>query len=241
MNRIKEAAPEMNITEITDRPLSDVIAGFWRCENCGVVDANATRQQPGHKCNPCGHRSKQPSAPYFERNARSLIDLMQEMYHSGPASGLNFAQTESEGQNGHKLVLVILFCTLTEVLFQKFLQECMSRAGLADNIQHRLLRDNLYMQQRIKRLFPTLTGLGWLQAVKQLGNRNKQNYEKTARFYEEASEARNEFLHRGGDWVIPKEMPEQCVRQLRPLLLLFVDLHNEYATGKSRAGAGATV
>jgi hypothetical protein len=218
----------MNVTEITDQRLSRVLATFWICPHCGTVDAHPGRAAPDHKCGQCGERANGLSPAYFTSNVLSLIDLMQELYHLKADNALQLPAPENGKRNGHHLVLVILFCTLTEVLFQQFLEECMGRMGLQSKIQDRLLRDNLYMHQRMKRLFPTLTGVTWMDTAKQLGRRNKQNYEKSARFYEQASEVRNEFLHRGGDWVIPGEMPEQCLRQIKPLILFFVDLHNEY-------------
>lgn len=227
----------MNITEITDQRLSEVVAKFWICPHCGIVDSNPTRAEAGHRCNPCGQKSDGPTPGYFTSNIRSLIDLMQELYHVKPESTLNLPVPETEKKKGHQLVLVILFCTLTEVLFQQLLEECMSRMNLPAKIQDRMLRDNLYMHQRMKRLFPTLTGATWMEAADHLGKRHKQNYEKTARFYEQASEVRNEFLHRGGDWVIPNEMPEQCLRQIKPLVLFFVDLHNEYVSKTDVSGS----
>jgi hypothetical protein len=217
----------MNVTEITDQRLSETLANFRVCPHCALADTNPTRAEAGHKCGSCGKRADAGSPLYFSSNVLSLVDLMQEIFHL-PESTLKLPGSETGRRIGHYLVLVILFCTLTEVLFQQFLEECMSRMGLQARIQDRLLRDNLYMHQRMKRLFPTLTGNTWMDAAKKLGRRNKQNYEKTARFYEQASEVRNEFLHRGGDWVIPGDMPEQCLRQIKPLLQFFVDLHNEH-------------
>lgn len=227
----------MSVTEITDRRLSQVLAEFWICPNCGIVDEHPGRRQGGGKCPSCGERNDRPSPLYFTSNVLSLIDLMQEIYHSKSGSGLQLPESENGRRNGHQLVLVILFCTVTEVLFQQFLEECMSRMGLHAKIQDRLLRDNLYMHQRMKRLFPTLTGATWMDAAKQLGRREKQNYEKVTRFYEQASEVRNEFLHRGGDWVIPGDMPEQCLRLLKPLIRFFVDLHNEHVANEGRKRA----
>jgi len=222
----------MNVAEITDQRLSEVLADFRICPHCSLVDANPTRAQAGHKCNSCNKRADAGSPLYFTSNVLSLVDLMQELFHLKTDGALAIGGGDGGRRNGHHLVLVILFCTLTEVLFQQFLEECMSRMGLQAKIQDRLLRDNLYMHQRMKRLFPTLTGDTWMDSAKQLGRRGKQNFEKTVRFYEQASEVRNEFLHRGGDWVIPGDMPEQCLRQIKPLLIFFVDLHNEYVRAK---------
>jgi hypothetical protein len=227
----------MSVTEIVDRRLSQALAEFWICPQCGVVDEHPGRRMAGNRCHVCGERSDRPSPRYFTSNVLSLVDLMQEVYHSKPGTGLQLNEPENGRRNGHQLILVILFCTVTEVLFQQFLEECMSKMGLQAIIQDRLLRDNLYMHQRMKRLFPTLTGATWLDAAKQLGRRQKQNYEKAVRFYEQASEVRNEFLHRGGDWVIPGDMPAQCLRLLKPLILLFVDLHNSYVADAGRKRA----
>ncbi len=47
---------------------------------------------------------------------------------------------------------------IVEVLSQHFLEQCMSRMGLPQKIQERLLNDNIFVKQRVQKLFPTLTG-----------------------------------------------------------------------------------
>jgi hypothetical protein len=100
--------------------------------------------------------------------------------------------------------------------------------GIPQNIQERLLTDNMYVKQRVQRLFPTLTDAKWNKTIKNLSGRVELDYIETTKFYEHAAEKRNVFLHSGSKWAIPTDMPRKCLRQIWPTVNLFVSLHNEF-------------
>jgi hypothetical protein len=70
-----------DILKIKDRPLGDVLATFYVCENCRIVDNDHGRVEVGHKCGTCKAPSE-AGMSYFSTQATSLITLMQEFYHT---------------------------------------------------------------------------------------------------------------------------------------------------------------
>lgn len=203
--------------------LSIIVDDFLMCDSCKTVDRDQERSRVGYKCPHCGTPSKGGHG-YFLLNADILIDLMQEFYYP--------RQTESKATKRqirlNQAAIVIFFCSLGEVLLNQFLGELMLKAELSREIQDRLFKDNSSIKQRLGKLFPALTGVKWIKAVRMLNERVDRHYVETHKFYERMSKVRNAFLHKGAIWSIHEGMPEQCIRHIWRLLHLFVDLHNEY-------------
>jgi hypothetical protein len=174
----------------------------------------------GYKCPRCGIAGG-GGRNYFPMSVHSLIDLMQEFYHLKQVSDIDSEVPNIQNESNHQLAVVILFCTLGEVLLQHFLECLMYSKGLPQEIQNRLLNDNLFAKQRIQKLFPALAGAEWKVTV-------EIDYLEATKFYEHAAEKRNLFLHRGNKWAISKDMPEKCLHQIWPIINLFVSLHNEF-------------
>lgn len=217
----------MDILEIRDQKLSSLLSFFMICASCKIVDSDMNRMEVGYKCQKCGVASA-GATNHFPITVHNLIDLMQEFYHlkHGTDEDSEVPNTQKEGN--HQLAVVILFCTLGEVLLQHFLERLMTNMGLPQRIQERLLNDNINVQQRVKKLFQTLTGAKWNKTIEKLSERVELDYVETSKFFKDVAEKRNLFLHRGNKWVIPKDMPEKCLRQIWPIINLFVLLHNEF-------------
>ncbi len=215
----------MDIQDIKDQPLHTLLANFFMCEKCRFVDRDTNRFAVGYKCHQCGTPSE-GGRLYFPIGALSLIDLMQEFYHLNDSNAKNNSNQEKNNQ----LAVVIFFCSLTEVYLQNFLEELMATIGIPIKIQERLLADNLFVRTRVEKLFPTLTGMKWKKALRNLTAKVEVelDYEYTAKFYLRVSNARNKFLHAGNKGAIHKDMPKQCLEQIWPLSCLFASLHNEF-------------
>ncbi len=209
----------VDILKIKTQRLSAVLDDYLICESCQIVDNNSKRIRVGYKCPNC-HAPSKGGRSYFPMNADILIDLMQEYYHF--QSELDIAKG-----NKHHLAIVIFFCSFGEVLLYHFLDKCMQNQKLSFEIRRRLLQDNLYMKERIERLFPALCKGKWLDALKAISNKNI-NYVETHKYFKAVVDARNKLIHRGMKWSIPKDMPEKCIYQIQPLLSMFVNLHNRY-------------
>jgi hypothetical protein len=213
-----------DLLEIRNQALSTLLADFSVCHGCAVVDRNKNRIQVGTPCPECSIPSKGATA-YFHLEVVTLIDLMQEIYHSSP-SPRQGSQPSRSPKRDHQLAVVIFFCTLGEVLLGHFLREAMIALNLPKGVIDRLLSDHQYAKQRIEKVFPSVTGRKWKKTVEQLSSSAKLDYSTTVDFYLQAVEARNKFLHDGVKWAIPEGMPEKCMRTIGPLLNLFVALHN---------------
>ena len=221
------------LLEIRKQPLSTLLADFLICKSCQVVDRDHERMRVGYACSNCGVPGDGARA-YFPMSVVSLIDLMQEFYHMKQESGSELGEDLNLDKKGnHRLAVVIFFCTLGEVLLEEFLTHVMMKLELPPSIQKRLLDDNMFVKQRIEKVFPALTGVQWKETVHKLSKGKQLNYSKTAEFYQTVIKKRNVFLHKGIKWAIPKEMPENCLRQIWPIVNLFVALHNEFITSSA--------
>ena len=96
------------------------------------------------------------------------------------------------------------------------------------NVQKILLDDNILAKQRIEKLIPTLTGVKWNKSIEEINADSKFDYVNIVKFYQRVIKVRNEFLHRGNRWSVPKDMPEDCLKYTKSLISMFIDLHNKY-------------
>ncbi len=223
----------MDILEIKHQKLSTLLSFFMICTSCEIVDRDDERITVGYKCPRC-EVAGNGGRNYFPTSVHSLIDLMQEFYHLKNDADEDLEVPSNQKEENHQLAVVILFCTLVEVLLQHFLERLMSKMELPQKIQERLLNDNMNVQQRVQKLFPTLTGAEWNETIEKLSEGVELDYFETIKFCKYAAKKRNLFLHRGNKWAIPKDMPEKCIRQIWPTVNLFISLHNEFIA--KRAG-----
>ena len=206
---------------------SQFITGYFECETCGVVDRDDLRIQVGYRCPRCGAPGESALC-YFTLPVAAICDLIGELYPLPDLDATPFPQVAPPIRDSHQLALLVFFCTLGEVLLQHFLERCMNGMAIPADIQTRLLADSLYPKQRIERLFPILAGAKWSDAVAAAGAHDGADFTPTVAFYIDATEKRNELLHRANVWVVPQNMARQCFEQTVPLLRLFVALHNTY-------------
>jgi len=165
---------------------------------------------------------------YFDMTVGAIADLVAEFYPLPPPDSPPSTTPITDPPESHRLAILVFFCTLGEILLQHYLERCMLKLGLPVEIQERLLQDNLFPKQRIKRLFPILTGATWQVAVKTASKSANSEFENTVAFYLEATEKRNQLLHVGNKWLVPPDMAKQCFNQMDSLIGLFVELHNVY-------------
>lgn len=216
------------ILEIKGQRLSTVICNFFRCKNCNIVDQDMERTRYDYKCPNCNKES-QGAQFYFPLGIPTLIDLMQEFYHiettDESPSNLQFFNKKN-----HQLAVVIFFCSLGELLFEHFLRNIMFNQSIPYKLQDKLLSD-VSIKKRIE-LYSILTNVSFEKDIKKLNYSTNLNYFDTYRFYINVREKRNQFLHSGRAWAIPKSMPKNCLLKTYSLVHLFVDLHNKYLITK---------
>ncbi len=217
----------MDVLEIKHQKLSTLLSFFMICTSCKIVDRDDERITVGYQCPRCGVAGS-GGRGYFPMSVHTLIDLMQEFYHLKQNPDEDSVKPSTQSEGNHRLAVVILFCSLVEILLQHFLEGLMNKMGLSQKIQERLLNDNLTEQQRIQKLFPSLINAKWKETLENLNKQVELDYIEAIEFYKHVVEKRNIFLHRGNKWAIPKDMPEKCIHQIWPIINLFVSLHNEF-------------
>lgn len=213
----------MKISGITKQSLSTLVADFYVCQSCGIVDRDRGRVEVGYLCPNCGKESE-GGLQYFGLPIHALVNLMQESFHQKPTQS---SRLPSSG-NAHKLAVVIYFCTLGEVLLEHFLRELMEALQLPRSVQDRILEDNLFAKVRVEKVFPSLVGEKWNTVLRELSKNTKLNYEETVKFYLQVVKARNLFLHKGNKWAIPESMAEECMEEIWSLMNLYAQLHNRF-------------
>jgi hypothetical protein len=216
----------MDIIDIENQQLSSLLLDFNICAKCKTVDRRMEREFVGYECPDCGTPSNGGKG-YFSISVATLVDLIQDYYHLSKDT-LNQQASKGTSSNKLPLAVIIFFCTLGEVLLEDFLVECMKERKIPDQVQKRLLDDNLFSKQRIDKLFPLFTGISWRSAIQKLDKKAELNYEETVKFYLDVVEQRNKVLHKGYVWNVPPDMPKLCMQNLWPLISLFVALHNEF-------------
>jgi hypothetical protein len=200
--------------------LSDI---FLICDVCAVVDTDQERIRFGHPCSACGSASRRGTI-YFGLPVSILINLIQE----ASETRLDCGPTTVRPVTAHEIATVVFFCTLAEVLVEHFLRELMTAQRIPRGAVKLLLEDNLYLRQRVGKLFPALTGYKWKDAIQDLGGQNKALFAEASQFYVRAAAARNSFLHKGNKWAIKSDMRANCLTHAATLVSLFAALHNHF-------------
>ncbi len=205
-----------DIVDIKSQRISTLLSDFSICKSCQIVD----KIHNGTPCPACNIQST-VGRSYFRMSVHNMIDLMQEYYHT--ESSPPFKDSDS-----HKVAIIIFFCTLAEILMEWFLIHLMNAKKLTVEKQDEMLEENKYLKQRVKKLFPYLTGDKWQDVVKKLSDGVELDYQDTIEFCRSVNEARNVFIHKGNIYTIKPDMPQECLENIWPLINLFVSMHNHY-------------
>jgi len=217
----------LEITEVVTDSLGHVLDSFYICQACRIVDRDDDRIIVGHPCSICGEPSP-AGRSYFRSPVFSLIDLMQEFYHAKHDMQVYTVRDHLDSTHNAWLAVVIFFVSLREALLVHFLKELMGALGLPDGVCERLMADNNSHSRRLENLFPSLVGVKWKEAISELSKTSTLDYRKLDRSITEIVRSRNTFLHQGYKVAIKVEMAEGCLRNIWPLLNLYVELHNRF-------------
>ena len=214
----------MDITKIR-QSLSTLIANYLECQECRIIDRNAERMRSGYICPVCDYVSE-GGRLYFHINIHILIDLIQESYHS--VNSEQVTEKLYEGEGPHDISVIIFFCTLREALLDNLISRLMTAQNLSDGVSERLLSDNKFHVQKQDKLFKSLTGVKWNDAIDMLNKNSNLDYKEIDDFVVSVVRARNNFIHEGCKWSIDRELSTNCMNNLFGLIKIYVELHNSY-------------
>ena len=94
----------VKVSEVTKQSLSTLVADFYVCQSCGVVDRDRGRLEVGYPCPNCGQENE-GGLSYFGLPIHALINLIQESFHQKPTQSNPVLTSGS----AHKLAVVDLF------------------------------------------------------------------------------------------------------------------------------------
>ena len=77
-------------------------------------------------------------------------------------------------------------------------------------------------------MFRTLTDHKWRDALRILSDKGQHDYLDLNKKLEGFAQARNQFTHEGWSWNLRIKLAEECVMCVKPLIQLYVDLHNAF-------------
>lgn len=218
----------VDITQFLHRKKLSLLAGeFYICRECHVVDENGLRVHVGVPCGTCGKPSKGGST-YFHTGILMLIDLVQEAYLAIPSFSPEDETADRRAILAHTAAVIVFFCTLKETLLYNFLWELAAAQDIPTPIIERLFTDNSMFSQRIYKLFPSLAGEPWDEAMSKLTAKYSIDFVALSALFKSVTDIRNDFVHKGFTFKIEPEIATSCLQNVFPAMNLFVSLHNEY-------------
>jgi len=199
------------------RSLGPIFAGHNECRICHYAGFWTNSTMVGHPCPAC-HRPGEGGQSFFWDSARALTNVIQACYHRH----LEQQRPDHFKQTNESIVSLVVFCALGEVLLERFLRNLMIALKIPPKVLDRLLEDNQIQKNRVEKLFPSLSGEKWKDAVKFVSSGSGVDFGKVLDFYLKTKEARNRLLHKGNRFVLTSSMPKEILLNTGPLLDLFV-------------------
>jgi hypothetical protein len=218
---------EREILDISNQSFSSLLVNFQICRECAIVDLDHNRIRGGYVCPVCKKPGKYGML-YFHIGIHSLIDLIQESYNSKKIISDDDEIKVDVDSRAHYLSIVIFYITLREVLLQNFMDEIVFIKKIPKSIYDRLLLDNRNYSQKQNNVFKALLNMSWEDAVRKANEEDEIDYLALNNLLKKAVDARNKFLHEGSQYSITKELAEDCILNIWPLINLYVRFHNDY-------------
>jgi len=213
----------MDITEIK-QSLAPLICGYFECKVCGAVDNGRDTLKVGNQCTTCG--GTEIRRMHFNTNIHILVDMIQETFHTLRVD--ENAKKQYQGVQANDVSVVLFFCTLRETLLNSLITRLIITHKLTDGITSQLLSDNKFHVQKQNKLFLSLTGTKWREALKKITKPESYNYTDLDAFIASVVRCRNSFVHEGRKCSIDARFSEECLRALPRLTRMYVALHNEF-------------
>lgn len=205
--------------------ISNDPAYYYVCGICHFVDREHARSRIGFPCPICGSESD-GGYSYFPANISILVGLIRKTFYLHTPKEL--ADPYSNAQHAQWISAILFFCSLREALLENFIREMCLAKCIEPEIADRLVGDNRQHVQKQGRLFPTLTGVKWKDAIKKL-DRGGRFYKDLDAFIASTAEIRNRFLHEADVWSIREETARDCLENIPRITGFYVELHNTFA------------
>lgn len=209
------------LADVDCQAASTLVCDFMICKRCGTVDRERSRMVKNSICPAC-HRPAGVARLYYPINVHTLVDLVQQSYHSEAAVNPVY------GPQASNVGTILFFCALREMLLTHFFVALLHAQRVPTPISEKLLDDNKLASQKFTSLFPALVGKTWNEAVGEASSFEGTDLHSVSNLMLSAANIRNEFMHEGTGWTATREVATNCVNSMFALISLFVALHNLY-------------
>jgi len=161
----------MKFSEVQFQPWHTVMANFYICQTCSVVDSDRDRQKVGSPCKRCGTPS--PAARFhFGLNSLVLVNALQDFYFlrraKPPADKDGLVANVYSNETDTRIVLPVLFCALWDTLTTQLCQNVIRAKSISKEDEEKLLRKFKFARDRRTKLLPSITFEGWDDALSAL-------------------------------------------------------------------------
>jgi hypothetical protein len=207
------------------QPLSSIAGEYYQCTECQVAD-DFRRNIGGTICPTCSKQSDH-GLSFFDLSVLAMIDLLQEAFRAIPEPSSD-KDDQLEREHSHGAAVLIYYCIIRELLLIRFSKAMMVGLNLPLPVQERMDADNDTHTARLFKLFPALTGVKWDEALKTLPSPKGYDWLALNQYLETVSKERNKFMHDGMFYKGGRTEAEECVKNLFPLLELFIELNNKF-------------
>jgi hypothetical protein len=211
------------LTIIDKQRISTIVGEYYECTECRVADT-FMRAREGTICPTCKKRSDSGMS-FFDLSVLIMLDLLQEAYRAIPPPD-DKSRDHLQRVTAYSASVLVFYCTIRERLLIRFIYALMTAMRLPVSLCRRLDADNDSHAQRLFNLFPALTGMKWEQALNRIPTKDGVDWLELNQSLGLVSNERNAFLHEGQFTKGRSETASECVKNIFPLLELFIELNN---------------
>jgi hypothetical protein len=195
--------------------LSSETPVYWECPGCGFLTDDPEVGAGKRACVACPGATPKPLRRFPPDRQRRLDERIRRYYSDGDYE-----------------VVVILGATFLETLLEDVLARIMDAQGASVQLQAAVLDGQRSVGQRLGKLFPTLTGEQFEDAVAALG------FPDFSHRWRKLRSERNAFIHdsafEGASTGLNKRSADDTMRLLGEAYRLFVSVNNRFVAGTER-------
>ena len=218
----------MNISDVRGQSWHTIACRYFECDQCRLVDQDATRIEIGTPCSRCGTPST-GGHMHFGLNVCHLVNSIQDLFFVSSADMTHsdeFGTREYKFDTDTRPIIAILYCTIFDVCMTQLTKAIMRKRSLPPRIAERLLKDYRFSSEKRDQLYPVLIGEKFTESLAQIAAAGAVDFAPHFAFLKEIAEKRNSLIHQGNPWRFTKQELEKIPHELIPLFRAFVALHN---------------
>lgn len=208
--------------------LSDKTTAYVTCDACNYAEWMRVYPKLDRRCSSCDASPELSTKMLFDVAIPVLVDQIDEASFALNSEPERNPLESTEIPHYSHTAIVLMYCMLREALVSRLLGKLFDRYAIPETLRMRMLRDNQGQHKRTNSLLPALTGEKWkkmLERAESLGVTKTEEHDASSL---ELISLRNDIIHKAQVFGIGSEQSSLAKNSVRPLIKLFVGLHNAY-------------